>query len=85
MSDSRMYQKFPEDSANRDYEVFEELPDGSTFWRASVFGMGSVELKLRELAKETGHRVFALHLQDRSLAVIHPLKARANEQVRRAS
>jgi len=64
MLESRMHEKFPEDSANRDYDVFEELPDGSTIWRASVFGMESAELKLRELTKETGNKLFALHLQD---------------------
>ena len=53
MPDSPTHQKFPEDSLNRDYDIFEELPDGSTIWRACVLGMGNVELKLRELAGET--------------------------------
>ena len=78
-------QKFPEDSANRDYDVFEEYPDGSTAWRACVFGMGNVESKLRELAKETPNKLFALSLQDRTLPVIRPLSARPNQQSRRVS
>ena len=77
MPDYPSLQKFPEDSANRDYDVFEECPDGSTIWRASVFGMGNVESKLRELAKETPNKLFALHQQDRTVPVIRPLKARA--------
>jgi len=85
MLESRMHEKFPEDSANRDYDVFEELPDGSTIWRASVFGMESAELKLRELTKETGNKLFALHLQDRSLSVIHPLRRVRNQKLRRVS
>ena len=84
MPDYPTLQKFPEDSANRDYDVFEEYPDGSTIWRACVFGMGNVELKLRELAKETGNKIFALSLQDRILPLIRPLKAPANRQSRRA-
>jgi hypothetical protein len=84
MPDSPTHKKFPEDSANRDYDVFEELPDGSTIWRACVFGMGNVELKLRELAKETSNKLFALNLQDQTMPVIHPSNARANQQSRRA-
>jgi hypothetical protein len=77
--------KFPEGSANRDYDVFEEYPDGSTVWRACVFGMENAELKLRELTKETGNKLFALHLQDRSLTVIHPLTCVRNKELRRVS
>jgi hypothetical protein len=84
MPDYPTLQKFPEDSANRDYDVFEEYPDGSTIWRTCVFGMGNVESKLRELAKETGNKLFALNLQDRTLPVIRPLKVSANRQLRRA-
>ena len=66
MPDCPTHQKFPEGSANRDYDVFEEFPNGSSVWRACVFGMGNVELKLRELAKETSNRIFAVNLQGRS-------------------
>ena len=76
--------RFPGHSDNRDYDVFEELPNGTTVWRACVFGMGNVELKFRELAKETGNKLFALNLQDRRLPVIRPLKAAADRQSRRA-
>jgi hypothetical protein len=79
------YQKFPEDSANRDYDIFEELPDGSTIWRACVFGMGNVELKLRELARETTNKFFALSLRDQNSPVIRPRRGPANPRSRRAS
>jgi hypothetical protein len=62
MTDIPMQYKIPEEWANRDYEVFGEFPDGSTVWRACVFGMENVELKLRELAKETTNKFFALTL-----------------------
>ena len=83
MPDCPTHKKFPEDSANRDYDVFEELPDGSTIWRARVFGMGNAELKLRELAKETVNKLFALNLHDPTLPVIHPLKAPTHQPVAR--
>jgi hypothetical protein len=81
MPDFPTRQKFPEDSANRDYDVFEEFPDGSTVWRARVFGMGNVELKLRELSKGTSNKLFAINLND--LPVVRSIKAPGNQQSRR--
>ena len=60
--------KFPEGSTNRDDDVFEELPDGTTRWRACVIGMANVERKLQELAMDSNSRFFALNLQERSLS-----------------
>ena len=85
MTDFPTQHKFPEGSTNRDYDVFEEFPDGSTVWRACVFGMENVELKLRELAKETTNKFFALSLQDRSQAVSRRLKSSRKQELHRAS
>jgi hypothetical protein len=85
MPDSPTIHKFPEDSTNRDYDIFEELPDGGTVWRASVFGMENVELKFRELARETGNRIFAISLLDRSIHIIRPWKTSARPDLRPAS
>jgi hypothetical protein len=82
MTDSPTHQNFPERPTNRDYDIFEELPDGGTVWRACVFGIENVELKFRELAKETSNRVFAISLLDRSVPVIY---ARDRQGLRRAS
>ena len=46
----------------------EELPDGTTRWRACVIGMANVERKLQELAMDSNSRFFALNLQERSLS-----------------
>jgi hypothetical protein len=75
------FQKFPDDSGNRDDDLFEELPDGSTVWRGRVFGMGATESRLRELARLTPNKLFALHLFDRSTPALSPFKL----QTRRAS
>ena len=64
MRDSPTLHKFPEGSDNRDYDVFEELNDGSTVWRACVVGMENVESKLRELALESNNKFFALNLEN---------------------
>ena len=83
MSDCPTHHKFPKDSTNRDYDIFEELPDGSTVWRACVFGMEKVELNFRELAKETTNRIFATILLDQSVPVIRPWKSTARQDLRR--
>jgi hypothetical protein len=85
MSDQRTYYKLPENSTNRDYDIFEEFPDGSTVWRACVFGMGNVKLKLQELANETTNKCFALNLRDATQTPIRPLKSSVNRNLRRAS
>jgi len=84
MTDCLTSQKFPEGSANRDYDIFEEFPDGSTIWRACVFGMANVEAKMTELAIQSNNKFFALNLQDRTHAVIRPLKSLSRQELRRA-
>jgi hypothetical protein len=83
MPDSPRPNKFPEVSTDRDYDVFEEMPDGSTVLRACVFGIENVELKFRELAKETTNRIFAINLLDQPVAVIHPFIMFARPNLRR--
>jgi hypothetical protein len=75
MSTSPTRQKYPEDSANRDYDIFEESPDGSTIWRACVFGMENAERCLREFARESNNKFFAINLLDRFEPVILPNKS----------
>ena len=83
MSNCPTHYKFPEDSTHRNYDIFEELPDGSRVWRACVFGMEGVELKFRELAKETSNRIFAINLLDESVPVIRPSKSTAKQDLPR--
>jgi len=85
MTSRPAHQKFPEGSTNREYDVFEEFPDGSTVWRACVFGMGNVERKLHELASETTNKFFALNFQDRTQRVIRPFRPHARQNLGRAS
>jgi len=37
----------------REYELFEQLPDGSPIWRGHAFGLQSVRQSLQQIAKET--------------------------------
>jgi len=75
VSDSPMHRKFPEDSANRYYAIFEELSDSSALWRGCVFGMENVELEIRELSRESNHKFFALGLQCGAEPLHHSLNA----------
>jgi hypothetical protein len=64
--------KFPVDSSDRDYDLFEELPGGSTVWRGCVFGMATLERRLQELAQGSDHNFFALCFLDRGPVFIRP-------------
>lgn len=46
----------------REYEIFEQLPDGSPIWRGHASGLPSVRLKLQELARTTTNECFAMYL-----------------------
>ena len=72
MNDQDALGKFPEGSTNIDFDIFEELPDGSTVWRGCVFGMECVESKLRELSQNSKNKFFALNLHDHDRPPIRP-------------
>jgi len=63
--------KYPEDSGNCDCDIFEEMPDGATRWRACVFGVECAESTLRELGRESGNKFFAINLSERPDPIIH--------------
>jgi hypothetical protein len=46
----------------REYELFERLPDGTVQWRGTTTGLEQARLKLEEFAQETKNEVFAMHL-----------------------
>jgi hypothetical protein len=83
MANAATDSKFPDGSTTCDYDIFEELPDGSAIWRACVFGMNNVELKLLEMARETNNKVFAVNLQDRSQPVVRPFRWSGQPQAKR--
>ena len=46
----------------REYELFEQLPDGSPVWRDHASGLQNVRLKLRRIAQTTANECFAIYL-----------------------
>jgi hypothetical protein len=47
---------------NRDYDLFEILPDGSPIWKELVSGLAEAIRKLEELGKETKNEVRLMHV-----------------------
>jgi hypothetical protein len=54
---------------NRNYELFEKLPDGSPIWRGNVTGVGNVPAQLAEIAKETENECFAMYLPTKEIVL----------------
>ena len=85
MNDHYVFYRIPEGTTNPDYEIFEEFADGSTLWRASVFGMKEVELKLREFSRRSDNKFFALCVKDQKCPVIRLHSHPPNVQERRSA
>lgn len=51
----------------REYELFEQLPDGSTIWRACASGLPNVRLKLQEIARKTTNQCFAMYFPTKEI------------------
>ena len=65
MADSPITRKFPADSMTRNFDIFEELTDGTIVWRARVLGVENIELKVREMACDRKDKFFAISLKNR--------------------
>ena len=46
----------------REYDLFEKFPDGSSLWRACVLGLEGTRIHLRELARKSGNRFYAIDM-----------------------
>jgi hypothetical protein len=46
----------------REYDLFEKFPDGSSLWRASVWGLEGTCLHLRRLAENSGNQFYAIEI-----------------------
>jgi hypothetical protein len=51
----------------REYELFEQLPDGSPMWRGQASGLHGVRLKLQEIARTTTNECFAMYLPTKEI------------------
>ena len=54
---------------NREYDIFERLPDGSVLWRAFVQGLEPARAKLNQLASSSKNEFFAIHTPTKEITV----------------
>lgn len=59
----------------REYDLFERLPDGSPVWRGNASGLPNVRLKLQELATTTANECYAIHLPTKEVVARLNVKA----------
>jgi hypothetical protein len=55
---------------DRNYDLFEILPDGSPIWRCTVAGHETAVHQLRELARQTDNEVRILHLASNTVIAV---------------
>jgi len=63
----------------REYDIFEQFPDGFPVWRDHVSSLQDASLKLRQLARATANECFAVHLPTRE--VVASVNVRGGEPV----
>jgi hypothetical protein len=52
---------------DRDYDLFEVLPDGSVIWKEAVAGHENAIRQLVELSKQTSNEVRVMHVLSNTL------------------
>jgi hypothetical protein len=61
----------------RNFDIIEVFPDGSTMWRACVFGQFEAERKLQELAEHSKNQFLAVDIESgEPLPTVAPQKSR---------
>jgi hypothetical protein len=55
---------------DRNYDLFEIVPDGSPIWKCAVAGHENAVQQLRELAKHTSNELRIMHLASNTIIAI---------------
>jgi hypothetical protein len=53
---------------DREYDIFERLPDGTDLWKDYVHGLEQARRKLRELAAQSKNELYAIHTPTKEIA-----------------
>jgi hypothetical protein len=54
-------------SVDRDYDLFEQFPDGSVIWKNRISGREASIAKLTELATQTQNEIYVIHLPSKEI------------------
>jgi hypothetical protein len=65
---------------DRDYDLFEVMPDGSLVWRGAVSRHNDAIVRLTELAAETTNEVRVMHVLTKALIAQMNAPPRSNPQ-----
>ena len=55
---------------DRNYDLFEILPDGSPIWKCAVAGHENAVQQLRELARHTTNELRIMHLSSNTIIAV---------------
>ncbi len=55
---------------DRNYDLFEILPDGSPIWKCAVAGHENAVQQLRELARHTSNELRIMHLSTNTIIAV---------------
>jgi hypothetical protein len=53
---------------NREYDIFERLPDGTDLWKDYVHGLEQAHRRLQELAAQSKNEHYAIHTPTKEIA-----------------
>jgi hypothetical protein len=65
----------------RDYDIFEKFPDGSTIWRACVFGQFEAHRKLQDLGEKSPNEFVAIDIKAGEPLPVDLLRRNSREQI----
>lgn len=68
---------------DREYDLFEQFPDGSTRWHANATGLENARAKLEEIARDTSNECFAIHLPTKEIVARLNVRADAHASNKR--
>jgi len=52
---------------NREYDLFEKMPDGSVEWKDFVQGLENARLRLARLSERSSNEFFAIHIPTKQI------------------
>lgn len=69
----------------RDYDIFERFPDGSSKWRTFVSGEFDALRKLQDLAERSDNEFFAIDIKAGGLLPVNLVRSNARQEIRNAA